>query len=63
MTDIERYEQMSDELAENTSRHDYVDTTNDPEFLQIKKAALQKQKALIDKQIDGIDQLINLALV
>jgi hypothetical protein len=56
--DHERYEQMADELAADLGRSGYSDTTNEPEFLLVKIAALKKQRELIDKQIDGIEQLV-----
>jgi hypothetical protein len=59
--DYARYEQMADELAADLSRSGYSDTTNEPEFLLVKVAALKRQRELIDKQIDGIEQLVHLA--
>lgn len=58
--DYERYERMADELAADSDRSGYSDTTNEPEFLLVKIAALKKQRELIDKQIDGIEQLVHL---
>jgi hypothetical protein len=60
-SDYKKYEQMTDELAEDLDRSSYADTTNEPEFLLMKVAALKKQREIIDKQIDGIEQLVHLA--
>jgi hypothetical protein len=59
--DLRRYELLADELASSTNRSGFVDTTNESEFLLIKVAALKKQRESLDKQIDGIEQLVQLA--
>ena len=61
MKDNETYEMMADRLSTDLDRSNYVDTTNEPEFLLMRVAALKQQRELIDRQIDGIEQVVRLA--
>ncbi|MDR2671955.1 MAG: hypothetical protein LBC35_01390 [Coriobacteriales bacterium] len=61
MNNIKTYEKMTDELYANDDRSEYVDTTNEPEFLAIRIAALKQQRQTIDKEIEGMEKLIDRA--
>jgi hypothetical protein len=63
MEDEKTYEMMTDELFANGDRSEFTDTTNEPEFLIMKITALKQQRQIIDLEIKGMEQLLNLSIV
>ncbi|MDR3355377.1 MAG: hypothetical protein LBO21_10080 [Synergistaceae bacterium] len=57
------YEIMTDELFTNGDRSEFADTTNEREFLAMKIAALKQQRQIIDLEIKGMEQLLDLSII